>query len=275
VGTVDPYGYYHIYGTDWQERVGLLPTGLCDPDLFAKHAHARRNHEPRDILHSSCLCVSVGQLYRWSIQLQGYDYTVAYREGTANVYTDVLSRTPWNPPEEDTGLLMAISDAVSANPDNVHNQNPDQYAPDWNWTLDLFAEQRQDSQLGELIEYLENKTVPPRLSDDPKSLARFDAESEQYSLRDVDGVLMYLGGSHKGRGNDMLALIVVPQSLKDLILKSYHTSSLAGHFGNAKTYRRIRSKYFWKVLSRDAQDFCAACTTCHSRENPKRQKRHE
>jgi hypothetical protein len=58
VGTVDPYGYYNIYGTDWQERVGLLPTGLCDPDLFAKHAHARRNYEPRDILHSSCLCVS-------------------------------------------------------------------------------------------------------------------------------------------------------------------------------------------------------------------------
>jgi len=31
---------------------------------------------------------------------------------------------------------MAILDAVTANPDNVHNQNPDQYAPDWNWTRD-------------------------------------------------------------------------------------------------------------------------------------------
>jgi hypothetical protein len=86
---------------------------------------------------------------------------------------------------------------------------------------------------------------------------------------------MYLGGSHKGRGNDMLALIVVSQTLKDLILKSYHTSSLAGHFGYAKTYCRIRSKYFWKGLSRDAQDFSAACTICHSRKNPKRQKRNE
>jgi hypothetical protein len=41
------------------------------------------------------------------------------------VNADVLSRTPWNPPEKDTGFLMAVSDAVTANPDNVHNQNPD------------------------------------------------------------------------------------------------------------------------------------------------------
>jgi hypothetical protein len=65
--------------------------------------------------------------------------------------------------------------------------------------------------------------------------------------RHVDGVLIYLGGFHKSHGNDLLALIVAPQSLKDLILKSYHTSSLAGHFGYMKTYRRIRNQYFLRL----------------------------
>lgn len=91
---------------------------------------------------------------------------------------------------------------------------------------------------------MESKTIATRLSDDPKVLVRFDADTEKYILRDVDGVLIYLGGFHKSHGNDLLALIVAPQSLKDLILKSYHTSSLAGHFGYMKTYRRIRNQCF-------------------------------
>jgi len=90
---------------------------------------------------------------------------------------------------------------------------------------------------------MESKTIATRLSDDPKALVRFDADTEKYILRDVDGVLIYLGGFHTSHGNDLLA----PQSLKDLILKSYHTSSLAGHFGYMKTYRRIRNQCFLRL----------------------------
>jgi len=70
------------------------------PYIYGRHVKIVTDHKALEFLTRAK--DSTGQLYRWSNKLQEYDYTVAYREGTVNVNADVLSRTPWNPPEEDT-----------------------------------------------------------------------------------------------------------------------------------------------------------------------------
>ena len=70
-------------------------------------------------------------------------------------------------------------------------------------------------------------------------------------------------------------MIVVPNQLKSIIMRTYHESAMAGHLGFIKTLRRIKDKYFWTGMSRDVQKYCEEFKCCHARKNPSRRRRHE
>lgn len=46
------------------------------------------------------------------------------------------------------------------------------------------------------------------------------------------------------------------------IIKEYHESLLGGHQGIAKTYYRIRQRYFWPHLKTEIQSFIKSCDSC-------------
>lgn len=105
--------------------------------------------------------------------------------------------------------------------------------------------QRQDEDLLPYIEYLESETIPV----DNKIARSVILQSQDYILE--NGILFHLyfprGKGHKA--DRMIKQLVIPKSLKDDVLRSYHDA--LGHFGIEKTFATIKLKYFWKKMYHD------------------------
>ncbi|GBN11437.1 Retrovirus-related Pol polyprotein from transposon 412 [Araneus ventricosus] len=56
--------------------------------------------------------------------------------------------------------------------------------------------------------------------------------------------------------------------LREGILKSLHDAPTAGHLGFAKTYDRIRRKFFWPGLYRSFRRYVSHCRECQRRKSP-------
>ena len=64
-----------------------------------------------------------------------------------------------------------------------------------------------------------------------------------------------------GEGSQRLAL-VVPLTMRAEVLHRAHDSRLAGHLGASRTFRRLRSQYFWKEMRKDCRSYAASCIVC-------------
>lgn len=52
------------------------------------------------------------------------------------------------------------------------------------------------------------------------------------------------------------------------IIQKYHDSPNAAHFGFAKTYRRISSKYYWPNMRSDVRNYLKRCEICKQSKSP-------
>ena len=60
----------------------------------------------------------------------------------------------------------------------------------------------------------------------------------------------------------MTRQVVVPESLRERVMKIAHESLLAGHVGAKKTTERILSSFHWPGLGADVRRFCRSCDVC-------------
>jgi len=56
--------------------------------------------------------------------------------------------------------------------------------------------------------------------------------------------------------------IVVLQSLRSQVLQTAHDVLMSGHFGIRRTLTRIRSQFFWPMMSKDVTQYCRSCDIC-------------
>jgi hypothetical protein len=56
--------------------------------------------------------------------------------------------------------------------------------------------------------------------------------------------------------------IVVPQTLKEYVLRLHHGSPLPGHPGGNKLYRILKTRYYWSKQRRDTRLWVKACSKC-------------
>lgn len=59
---------------------------------------------------------------------------------------------------------------------------------------------------------------------------------------------------------DPVVQVVVPQSLRQVVLKTAHDTS--GHLGVKKTYKLLLKNFFWPKLKRDVSKYIKSCQTC-------------
>ncbi|KAE9523073.1 hypothetical protein AGLY_016527 [Aphis glycines] len=57
-------------------------------------------------------------------------------------------------------------------------------------------------------------------------------------------------------------ILVIPKTLINDILKSYHDSPTGGHTGISRTIHKIQNKYYWPSLHKDTTNFIKSCDEC-------------
>jgi transposase InsO family protein len=64
--------------------------------------------------------------------------------------------------------------------------------------------------------------------------------------------------------------LIVPSSLKEIVLSAVHNTKAAGHFGIGKTTERAKKSYFWVGMAKDVKAFVNTCGTCAVSKKPNR-----
>ncbi|HYN44602.1 MAG TPA: hypothetical protein VER35_01250, partial [Candidatus Limnocylindrales bacterium] len=64
--------------------------------------------------------------------------------------------------------------------------------------------------------------------------------------------------------------IVIPQSLKKLVLKECHET---GHFDYKRTYGKMKERFYWNGMTKDTRDYVSSCEECQKRNHTKPFKR--
>eukprot|EP00731_Ephydatia_muelleri_P004715 Em0002g891a len=166
-----------------------------------------------------------GQVARWLECLSEYDFEVVHRPGTKHTNADALSRMPC--PQCQLSFPQ------------VCTMQSDIWLPCW--TLDELAEeQRQDSSIGQVIQWMENDSIPRVF---PKHLSSHTqalwAQSSYLVLQ--NGVLYRRWEDVPCKGLHRRLQLVLPPTLVPVLLEALHSSIRGGHFGTSKTLAKEAS----------------------------------
>ena len=234
-----------------------------------------------------------GQLARWLEELSQYNMTIVHRKGCEHINADALSRI---------GDTLKSCDCYNAGADlkslpcggcayctRAHNQwsrfaeDVDDVIPlamintntlvdvplstgSSNWVEGLTSGQLRDAQLqdpdiGLVIHWLEHGYLPSKrelLLTSPETRALWSCRS---NLEFSNGVLFYLWSEHPSLGSRLC--VVVPYSLRKEVLQNCHDSRVSGHLGIDKTRNKLKDKFFWYGMSRDAELHVRGCHICN------------
>ncbi len=67
--------------------------------------------------------------------------------------------------------------------------------------------------------------------------------------------------------------LVVPKKLREEVLKWSHDSPVAGHFGQPKTYQRLRQRFTWHNMVQASKMYVESCSVCNASKKPARHAR--
>ncbi|UYV69302.1 K02A2.6-like [Cordylochernes scorpioides] len=120
-------------------------------------------------------------------------------------------------------------------------QSSEDNIPELSSITDIRKEQRSDVQTKKLIQEIDSKS--------------------ESGYKIIDGILYRKNYDPMGKP----WLLVVPKQMRVDILREAHDAPMAGHLGFAKTYDRVRRKYFWPGLHRSVRQYVAHCRECQRR----------
>ncbi|CAC5382448.1 unnamed protein product [Mytilus coruscus] len=72
------------------------------------------------------------------------------------------------------------------------------------------------------------------------------------------------------RGDNVTWQKVIPENLKECVLKQLHNSVTGGHLGIKKTLSKVRQRFFWFGVRKYIENWCSKCDVCASRKRPNR-----
>ncbi|GFS66635.1 hypothetical protein TNCV_229101 [Trichonephila clavipes] len=140
-----------------------------------------------------------------------------------------------------TGKKHSDADALSRNPVEEETETPDKFLA-VTTSMNLAMEQKKDQDL-------EIKT--------------FEQLIQNEEFRFIDGILCRKNFDPDGK----LWLPVIPKHLRADILRHFHDAPTAGHLGFAKTYDRIRKRFYWPGMYRNVVRYVMHCRECQRRKS--------
>ena len=165
-----------------------------------------------------------GKIGRWILELENLEYTIKYLKGKDNIEADCMSRTE-----------MANSTYIPNN-EAVYNVSSSEESPPRLQLPDLAEEQRKDTEISSAVLQLQEAG---RVSKGPwKNYVNLNVEQ---------GVL------YKGKR------MIIPASLTEEIIREYHGQ---GHIGAENTYLTLASRFYWRGMKGQTNEFVSNCRTC-------------
>jgi hypothetical protein len=157
-----------------------------------------------------------------------YDFIIKHKAGSANLAADSLSRFPLNLTEVEK---LSTNEEINIKILETEQSN-DEFCRNILNALNDIGEQK------------------------------FKKKSRRYCVK--NNILYY----KQWNKNVQLDLLVIPKSLINTVLKSYHESIFSGHFGITKTIAKLKQKYHWDTMIKDTTNFINSCTSCQLLKTP-------
>ncbi|XP_037503481.2 retrovirus-related Pol polyprotein from transposon 412 isoform X2 [Rhipicephalus sanguineus] len=177
--------------------------------------------------HSLCWLVglrdSSGRLARWALRLQEYSFSVTYKSGRCHTDADCLSRLPSVHTNADDADIDDYLVSVSSDFPDISS---------------FKREQQRDPTLQPLLEAAHN------FPDKDFTISNGLLYKRNYS---ADGLPL---------------LLVVPESLHPVVLRSMHDDITSGHLGFTRTLHRLRERFYWPKIWKTTKQYVASCAIC-------------
>ena len=199
--------------------------------LLGRHFQLVTDHAPLQWLSTQKM---QGLLCRWALAMQEYDFTISYCKGALNTNADALSRRP-----------PSTCAAAIALP---HYSSPS-----------LRQAQEADPTLSIVISARGRSTATPT-SPEWKRYPLWSYKRVWSQLQVVDNVLcrQYTPAPL----SEMVAVPILPPSLRQAALARNHDAPTAGHQGFEHTLSRIKQEAYWVSMAKDVERHCRECTKC-------------
>jgi len=220
-----------------------------------------------------------GRQARWCMYLAPFDFVIKHRSGITNP-ADAPSRRPdyegdagpqtelLTPLQQKLGTVEVLNardlawPLSPANPEGLPPVVADAEKLFWERSLpralvaSACIQERPQcpvaaSDLLALIERLQNED-PETQALKAKITRADDGSAPQRWSVDQEGLVRY----------DGCLLIPGSEGLRQELLRLYHDSPLAGHFGVGRTIELLRRKFFWKNITADVKQYVKECAVC-------------
>jgi transposase InsO family protein len=176
------------------------------------------------------------RLVRWALRLAEFEFVVKHKKGKANANADALSRLP----------IDTVSGSIDRLEENLFINDTTPSTKEY-----LKAEQRKDPLLKELYDNIKR--------------ARQDSYfGKKFTIEDD---IIYRQVKARSMGPSMKA-VVIPQQLREKLLKTHHNEQLAAHVGRDKMFVQMRDRFYWPGMFEDISRWVNACVLCQRRKPP-------
>lgn len=257
------------------------------PYLWGRHFTCCTDHQALVYLYQ--MQDTSNMLTRWSIALQNYDFTVQHVPGRLNVVPDALSRVFSEVGGEHIPSEPRLAAICRNVPDNqpfhppaprdyeVSARNLDEIAPVES-DRELFASavsvfptidvprllEAQTDEFGPYFDYLKlPKSAPVPSKQSEHTMSHFFLQEELLYRS-------YLPG-HLRRRSDFRDQLVVPTSLRKLVVNSCHDlPASGGHLAFKGTFDKVRDRFWWPTMHADVQKHVDSCLSCQHRKTSRR-----
>ena len=196
-----------------------------------------------------------GKHARWWTRVYGRgvrEVRIVYRAGRENASADALSRHPQGPApqhgiaQDETQVAVVSTDTdlstlLRESPLLLGKEQQGSYG----------TEQRKDSSLVEMTDFLQNGVLP----EDSNRAKKLAAQESLFAL--IDGILYYVDPRHGNRKK-----IAVPSHLREQLLEENHRGIYSGHFSGNRLYNTLVRHWWWAGMYADAMAFCKRCPEC-------------